>query len=77
MPLSEYFWFGFRMTINPNRVFRKGWEDGICGNPRHQYRLAFIFDHFKKLQDLYDRGYNDGQRERLIRNSSNTTIIKL
>jgi hypothetical protein len=76
MSFSDYFWLGYSMTSNPNKIYQRGWNDALNGNPRHQSKLAFLFDHFKKIQELYDKGYNEGLKERLIRNTNTSTIIK-
>ena len=67
MDLWNLFRLGYTLVSNPNRTYRKGWEDALAGNPKYQFRLAFLFKHFREMQELYNEGYKDGQRERLIR----------
>jgi hypothetical protein len=66
MSFSNYFWKGYSLVMNPNNTYKSGWNDALNGNPRHQFRLAFLFDHFKETQKIYDKGYDDGLKERLI-----------
>lgn len=67
MGLTDIFWKGYYLTKNPNKTYQKGWNDAIIGNPRHQYKLTMIFEQYKKTQELYDKGYNDGLKEKLLR----------
>lgn len=67
MSFYDFFWFGFNLTSSPNKICKRGWEDALAGNPKYQFKLAFLFQTFRRTQELYDRGYNDGQNERIIR----------
>lgn len=64
--MNKYFWLGYNMFSSPNSYYQKGWNDALNSLPRHQYKLAFLFDSFKKMQELYNKGYDDGLKERLI-----------
>lgn len=75
MTTYEFFVFGINVATNPNKIYRKGWEDAINGQPRYQFRLAFLFKAAKESQRLYDTGYNDGIKERMLRNRSTRFII--
>lgn len=66
MSFSKYFWKGLNLFKNPNKIYLKGRQDAINGLPRHQYRLILLFDSYAETQKLYDKGYNDGLKERLI-----------
>lgn len=48
MGLTNIFWKGYYLTSNPNKTYKKGWDDAINGEPRHQYKLTLIFDQYKK-----------------------------
>ena len=67
MTFWDFFWLGYSLTSNPNKPFRKGWDDALAGNPRYQFKIAYLFKFFNKTQDLYDKGYREGLNERLIR----------
>ena len=67
MSFWNFFWLGYSLTSNPNKTYQKGWYDALDGNPRYMFKLAFIFEHFRKTQELYDKGYSDGLKERIIR----------
>jgi hypothetical protein len=64
---SNIFWKSYYLVTNPNNLYKKGWQDAINNLPRHQYRLANIFKQYRKTQDVYDKGYNDGLKEKMIR----------
>lgn len=65
MNLYEIFKFGVDLSTDPNSLYRRGWNDAINRNPRHQFKLAFLFKLFREQQRLYDRGYNDGYNTNL------------
>jgi len=66
MGFWKYLWMGYNIGSNPNKFYKRGWNDGYRKEPRHLYRLAFISKFHKRYQTLYDKGYKDGQHERLI-----------
>ena len=67
MGIINTFWKGYYLMSDPNKIYKKGWEDAINGNPRHQYKMTLLFNQYKQTQELYDKGYNDGLKEKLIR----------
>ena len=67
MGIVNIFWKGYYLMSNTNNIYKKGWEDAINGKPRHQYKLTTLFSQYKQTQELYDKGYNDGLKEKLIR----------
>ncbi len=67
MTFVDAFFLGLQLTTNPNKVYKKGWHDALSGNPRYQFRLAFLFEFYRRTQNQYDKGYDDGIKERLIR----------
>lgn len=67
MTFVDAFFLGLQLTANPNKVYKKGWHDALSGNPRYQFRLAFLFEFYRRTPKQYDKGYDDGFKERLIR----------
>jgi hypothetical protein len=67
MGILNIFWKSYYLISDPNKTYKKGWDDAINGNPRHQYKMTLFFVQCKKTQDIYDKGYDDGLKEKLIR----------
>lgn len=66
MSFNDYFCKVYYLIVNPNNIYKKGRNDALNEIPRRQYRLAYFFEHFKEDQKLYNKGYDDGLKERLI-----------
>ncbi len=67
MGILNIFWKGYYLVSDTNKTYQKGWDDGVNGNPRQQFKMTILFEQYKKTQELYNKGYNDGLKERLIR----------
>lgn len=75
MTTYDFFVLGINIATNPNKIYRRGWDDAMNGHHRYQFRLAFLFKAFKESQRLYDEGYKDGNKERMLRNTNTRFVI--
>lgn len=67
MGISKLFWKAYHLARNPDKLYQEGFEDAINDRARRQFKASIIFSEIKNLQENYDKGYNDGIREKLIR----------
>lgn len=65
-------------AMDPNNHYARGYDDGQSGSARYQYVIypptdpAYnnIYQANLQCRDAYNRGYDDGTRERLIGNAT-------
>lgn len=65
--MNNLFWKGYYLFKNPNKIYQKGRDDVLNNLPRYQYKIAIIFSELKKTQEIYNAGYDDGLKEKLIK----------
>lgn len=67
MGLSTVFWKTYHIIRDPDKLYQEGFSDAMHDVPRRQFKMSILFGEIKNLQANYDKGYDDGLHEKLVR----------
>lgn len=66
MKFINLLWKTYYLAKDHKKIYQSGMDDALNGKPRKLFKMTIIFENYKKTQELYNQGYDDGLNKKLI-----------